>query len=1148
MMKAKIRDEKLKHKQAQKEASGTIIVIFSYNFSCSLHFQKVLCHEQMASIPKPRTVKKKLNHTRPPRRTQIKKHRVDEDILEYHYTQESPHDINFVERYKCRLKINTFYEAEAYPCDSKKKKVLIRGPWNRIGAFDDDLTEVGIFPDNPQCKNYGRVLDVTERGGDPRFVCRRLKNLVFYPIDGKNPGFLPISVLLTKKVDKDVCIYNPSSLEYDDSHELILRLLNKERTIPYSEALQMVFLVQFVKWSRDKYYPIGIVVGAYPKGYTENDAEQLLKAKYSVKYDQDDTEQFLGADEDSAESQCDPADDSSQKFLNAFTIDPEKAVNLDDAFSMSVKSDADPNLTIYTFGVHIVNVAKHIAMDSEEDKTAREKGISVYSRDASKVMHMLPSRIRGRLSLMPGKPCDVLSVTCDVHIQKNTLKKVDGIQIIPAKIVSIAKLSYLEAQKIMDGYTDDPKLRRLAESFRLSSNLDFKDILRLLLLLSEYLAKERLQSDKSYFYDCSEEEDRHCWKTHKIVTELMLWANSQVARKIYKSFPTGALLRKQDPPNKREENEFTQQYSQILPHSLSLSCYDSRHSTDTPLDVPTVTLEKINKAISETNPTLLANLILSNELYPQLSAADSQARSLLPQAEYCITEACQNKIKYRHHSLHLDTYTHFSSPLRRYVDIVVQRMLLNMDKCSHDNKDLCVLMNKLSKKSSGFKKDLDNAHIAFSLISSSKVYTAFIDSGDGRSITFNFSQLELSNLTLDSRKVKLSHLGPFASKSNSKSGQLRWKILISSMRKKADLQNIYLLPDHVVDVNTSIKYVNESIEILSLNKNDDCLLEKSRYKVDVHPLAVKVGVEIWKEALEFAKQPSLSGLAHLQKTLPESIPSIHAKQNAELSIHESPFLFCNITSTLKQAGVIKLWLSWRLNQFIIEPTVQLIEFSPLFRVCVQHNTHPVECFSDTTLTPASQETYISMDQYVELWKKVLLAEAALVSVTESQPVIIRDVELNWPEFVIPENCTYYTVESSVSMHILKYFVKNCFEYFRISTGDLICARYGTDPHCSVRAVFHLVVHRVNYKEDQDEVTVDMHFVGRNNYRISECMKENIIASTCEIQIIKLSTPYRYVIYLVVYHDHTYKHLAMVIHKKCALLCPTNKLCSTRRVL
>ena len=100
--------------------------------------------------------------------------------------------------------------------------------------------------------------------------------------------------------------------------------------------------------------------------------------------------------------------------------------------------------------------------------------------------------------------------------------------------------------------------------------------------------------------------------------------------------------------------------------------------------------------------------------------------------------------------------------------------------------------------------------------------------------------------------------------------------------------------------------------------------------------------------------------------------------------------------------IVSVWLGQTLlREPIISPCLQLIEVAPELRICLQHNKHPAECFSDTQLEQASRKQYESLEEYIKLWKKVFLAEALhvreQVKITHDKQLTLlkTDVSLNY---------------------------------------------------------------------------------------------------------------------------------------------------------
>ena len=670
---------------------------------------------------------------------------------------------------------------------------------------------------------------------------------------------------------------------------------------------------------------------------------------------------------------------------------------------------------------------------------------------------------------------------------------------------------------------------------------------------------ERLKTDAAYCYDVNEPEDAHCWQTHMLVEELMIWANSTVAKRLHERFADCALLRRQGPPNEEEMKSFVSENRPLLSHSCSLSHYLALYAMDdnepletTDLVIPRRTLANLQTAMSSKELVFLVSLLTSDRYYPQLAAVHSQLKSNFQRAEYCCTDSkplldsnetisSENKpsSEYRHFSLCLDEYIHFTSPMRRYCDVMVQRMVqrmvsggpLNFNK--KELRQLCHNLNSKDRNASHFEKSMKNVRLAVKFSSSSEVFDAFISQVKKGSIELFFPDLELNCLPKREKKIRVRHIGPFNKQTGdieqtSNPAQLyHWKVKMTSMNEK---QGTHVL-DHMCS-RVQLKKMsggqkeadsNISLEVLCSKDDESQTMSKQLYTAPLNTSMVVVSPEKWNTALEFVKNPTENKMTEFKAVLPD-VPPANTPTTVCPFNGSSPFLNYMLKLSLSENSSLKVWMTWALQEAHITPTVQMVELSPAVRICVQHNVHPAECFSDQDLSKASRKHYQNIKEYVKLWERVLLAEAAEKSVKEFQPIIIRDVTLKWPELSVPSNCideVYYTIEDrpndtiekqSVVMKQPAHFVEQCSEFFRINVGDLMCVRYGTDPHSGTRAVFHLVVHRVDEEEDdnnRDVSTVYMKFIGDSNCRISErLVKEKVLEQSCELQLISLTISYQ----------------------------------------
>ena len=1068
-----------------------------------------------------------------------------EDNSEQHESEVTTDNSHLTsDRYICVLDIHTYRIAEAIPVDSSKRIVSIRGLANRKGSFDGDTVVVGVFEDCPPGECYGRVLEVIKRGGSLKFVCRVSNGnpIVFLPIDGKNPILINLPRLsrdLLKKKEmndinqfdlkcSDVVVFEiPPELENDEIEEVPLPQI--KQVIPFSIAKKnMLFLVSFVKWDLKYRSPLGIVEGVCPKGFTPFYAERLLKFEHLVHYN------GMVEDEKSIITELVKKDASLQLYSEVFTIDPEGAQNLDDALSIvKLPQCNDDGHTVYQLGVHIVNAAKHIEAGIDDDVAAKALGLSVYGGSNGKVMHMLPSyKLRCQLSLNPGKIRDVISVTCLVTMDPSspgalTITKV-SIQL--AQVKSAVKLTYANAQRILEGVTP-PECVVDTDTF---NDLSLSRSMKLLYSIAFAMRQERLKSDAACSYDMSEPGEEHCWQSHLLVKELMIWANSEVAKRIHSRYPDAAMVRRQSSPNEEMTRRIVNEYRGIMANSLHLSRYigspndETSDASPSPLLVTLDVLQKLKKAIDNDDHAYLTHLLCSDWRYPQLSAIQSELRSLSLCAEYCCTEESRTEPSdYRHDSLMLDRYTHFTSPMRRYVDIQVQRMLLEdlketafREEFQHmKHKELCLYLNTKTRNSSMFEKKLSEVNLSFKFLSSSEAYTAFVvNNMTSNFVELQFPYLELRHLPRSAKKLMISNVSSCFRITSLK--QLDMAIAKSPLC----MTERNLDSDLLVSADGEIKayYVMSDSTESPLDgdvKNSALGIENCNFFFE--SLATEIQPDHWKEALDFVKSPSPILTAEKKARLSDifKCPS-HKKVpcraiNLDKSGQRCLFVDCIINDPWKSMGILKVWLTWSMRDHMISPAIQLVEISPLFRFCIQHCSHPAACFSDPNLSQASKVSYQHIFEYVDVWKKVLLAEAAEKSIKESKPLIIRDVSLEWPPLIIPKECInekYYVPSEAVKMVLPSNFLNDCSEFFKIWIGDFVCVRCDDGKPSGTKSVFHFVVHDVKsyLHNGGKEKMVVMEHVGMLNCRISEEMKKMISSPQCcwEVQIMAMSVSYR----------------------------------------
>nr|XP_013797273.1 PREDICTED: DIS3-like exonuclease 2 [Apteryx mantelli mantelli] len=336
-----------------------------------------------------------------------------------------------------------------------------------------------------------------------------------------------------------------------------------------------------------------------------------------------------------------------------FTIDPSTAKDLDDA--LSCKQLPDGNFEV---GVHIADVSYFVKEETALDKMASERATSVYL--VQKVIPMLPKLLCEELcSLNPMRDRLTFSVMWKVTPEGKILDEWFGRTV----ICSCVKLSYDHAQSMIEspGKVISPEelppvspqhsidkiqqavlnLHRIAQHLRKQRFID--GALRLdQLKLSFTLDQESGMPQGCYIYQYRD--------SNKLVEEFMLLANMAVAHQIYRSFPEQALLRRHPPPQSKLLNDLVEFCDQVG------------------LDIDFSSAGALHKSLNETFGTDRYSEARKEVLTNMFSRP-------MQMALYFCTGVLEDETLFRHYALNVPFYTHFTSPIRRYADIIVHRLL-----------------------------------------------------------------------------------------------------------------------------------------------------------------------------------------------------------------------------------------------------------------------------------------------------------------------------------------------------------------------------------------------------------------------------------------------------------------------------------------
>lgn len=314
-----------------------------------------------------------------------------------------------------------------------------------------------------------------------------------------------------------------------------------------------------------------------------------------------------------------------------FTIDPVDAKDFDDAISFT-----DLGKGTFEIGVHIADVSHYVKEGSELDREAYQRATSVYLPD--RVLPMLPEKISNELcSLRPHED----KFTFSAVFKMNHMGRVDDVWLGRTVTHSDRRFTYEEAQEIIEG-----------------ADGDHKDIILKLKDITQHLRKQRFKkgainfSSQEVRFELDEQgipigvKIKESKEAHQLIEELMLLANKHVAifigEQSYGGEPIPFPYRVHDVPDETKLGVFSS-FASRFGHKLNLNSPD-----------------KIAASFNE--------MLQAVNGKPEQHVLEQLGIRTMAKAMYTTHNI-------GHYGLAFDDYCHFTSPIRRYPDVMVHRVL-----------------------------------------------------------------------------------------------------------------------------------------------------------------------------------------------------------------------------------------------------------------------------------------------------------------------------------------------------------------------------------------------------------------------------------------------------------------------------------------
>ncbi|KAF9185180.1 hypothetical protein BGZ50_003238, partial [Haplosporangium sp. Z 11] len=324
-----------------------------------------------------------------------------------------------------------------------------------------------------------------------------------------------------------------------------------------------------------------------------------------------------------------------------FTIDPATAKDLDDAVSCIRLEDGT-----YEIGVHIADVSHFIKVGSALDREAKSRATTVYL--VQKAIPMLPNILCEDLCSLTA---NVDRLTFSVFWRMSEDGQILDTSFAKSVVRSCAQLSYDDAQRVITTGALDANVQVFGHS-RSVVEENIKTFFKLSLILRQKrfdsgalsINAIKLAFETDDLLNPVDVSVYELKESNRLIEEFMLLANMSVAKQIFDFFPEQALLRRHEEPLERRMADFIQHMNKIGIELDASSAGALQASMD---------------AIQDPDVRKVVRLLAIKPMH----RAKYFCSGVLPAA------------KYHHYALNAPLYTHFTSPIRRYADIIVHRLL-----------------------------------------------------------------------------------------------------------------------------------------------------------------------------------------------------------------------------------------------------------------------------------------------------------------------------------------------------------------------------------------------------------------------------------------------------------------------------------------
>lgn len=914
---------------------------------------------------------------------------------------------------RCTISIESAHQAVCTPVEptDEIQEIQIIGRSKCGQTFTDDTVVVQIHSKQIGGKVHGEVVSFIQRHRykdivHPVFVC--LLDLkeghLMKPLCRTLPK-LHILHSTVKRKFKHLLKSRVEIYKYDATKGTIS--FWRYHDVQEGEREQWLFIVALIKWKPNKIYPLAAVIDVIHCTQNPYDGIRIMSKEYQVPYfyEKSTIEGIKAAfNEAKAFNTKDYRDRTND--LRVFTIDPPGSKDLDDALSVTLQRDGS-----YEVGVHITDVSTIVKKNDLVDREAQTRCVTFYPGKGFRPFAMLPEPLSESLcSLLPNQKKPVISVYFNFDQKGNVSKLVPTIQ--KSIIKSFKQFTYQEVQNILDDKLEEHTIELVQD-------------VKMLYKLSQSLKEDRL-GHASFAWpveiDVSEDENpMDTYQAHSLVEEFMILTNSSIAQLLRRQYPESVPLLCQQPPaievfdnwynvNKHYIHHIFGLQSRETPRgTISVSGSPSEGRTRKLTPVQTWVLEEIKDLVPETQQNIfrIKQLIQSDFLHPKQALAYHEWNLFQESSKYvCSTEILANQDKGIHFSLEKRSYVHFTSPLRRYSDLIIHRLVSAMLKKHvspyepQEISDLCSTINDATKRANQFKKSCKQFIFGRFFKKNPVLFNGFVKEISDNGIKVVIPGLQ--KLPISRKEVQFNLLDVACKPEQKEDVDMQsmteyekdMKMVVVKWEKRlySYIHRSCRKPK-TSRFELEKKYFSPYLRIYP-HQNTTFLRYKDHWST-ILKCTLKEKIDDLREMLYRFKDNEQTKLNILHdkenvSSFKRSVMDVSSEVKEGIIVEHR----CRFQVPYHHGQIIQLQMSASLNRGFLTPSPQVLDVTENIKFCIDHFDNPIK----TLLRYAKLRTksrYSRLEDYVKTWIPIVEMEATLSAVHNEDTAVINDIPVEF---------------------------------------------------------------------------------------------------------------------------------------------------------